>query len=303
MAPQAKHWCFTNFDLDVAVQFDDAIMQYLCYQLEEAPSTGQRHHQGYVALTKKRTIAWLKSKVHPTAHWTICKGTPEQNRAYCTKLDTRVENTDYIEIGELPRGPGSRSDLAEFFEAVKEGASERDTRDRFYDVWAKYPQWCRSEHVRRRAERLDRFTPEPEEQRQWQTDLKTELDGRVDRRKVIWYVDYTGGAGKSTFARRYRSPTNTPGLDFTGGFIVNGGKHADVYYAYSGERVVFFDWSRDHQDSFPYSVVENFKNGYFLSTKYESRAFRFRPPHVVVFANWDPDMSKLSEDRWDIRHI
>jgi len=303
MAPQAKHWCFTNFDLDIAIVYDATVMDYLVYQLEEAPTTGQRHHQGYVAFKKKRSLSWIKNNVHATAHWSICKGSPSQNREYCTKLDTRVENTDITEYGELPRGAGTRNDLHAFFEAVKAGATEGDTRDEFIDIWAKYPQYARSEHDRRRRERLERFTPEPEEERDWQRELREYLDGPVDTRKVIWYVDFTGGAGKSTFARRYNSPTNTPGLARRGGYIINGGQHRDIYYAYKGQRVVFFDWSRDHQDAFPYTVIENFKNGYFLSTKYEAQEVRFRPPHVVVFANWEPDNTRLSADRWDIRYI
>lgn len=193
--------------------------------------------------------------------------------------------------------------MAEFQLAVKDGATESSTRDEFPEIWAKYFNWARSEHDRRRTERLARYTPEPEPVQQWAIDLKAELDGPISGRKVIWYIDYVGGAGKSTFARRYKSPTNTPGLDDTGGYIINGGKHADIYYAYKGQRVVFFDWVRDNQEAFPYAVVENFKNGYFLSTKYECREFRFRPPHVVVFSNWDPIQNRLSADRWDIRYI
>lgn len=299
----ARHWCFTNYDLLDPVEFKDNIMEYLVYQLEECPQTARRHHQGYFCFKKKRTLNWIKNNVHAAIHLQKCNGSPESNRNYCTKLDTRVEGTEPVEFGVFPRGPGARNDLAEFQQAVKDGATESHTRDKYPVIWARYPAWARSEHDRRRCERLERFTPEPEDVEQWAIDLEGELDGPVNRRKVIWYYDEVGGRGKSNFARRYQSKTNTPGLDRTGGYIVNGGKYADVYYAYKGQRVVFFDWSRDHQEAFPYSVVENFKNGYFLSTKYESREFRFRPPHVVVFANWLPDQSKLSADRWDIRHI
>ena len=302
MAPAAKHICYTNFDMDTAINYNDDIMSYMVYQEEISPTTGQHHIQGYMVFKKKRTVAWLKANIHPTAHYEFARGTPEDNRKYCTKEDSYVEGTR-IELGVLPRGSGTRSDLTNFFEAVREGATESSTRNEFYEVWAKYPNWCRSEHDRRRTERLERYTPEPEPVRPWQSTLKGELDGRVDSRKVIWYCDFTGGAGKSTFARRYTSPTNTPGLDRNGGYIVNGGQHRDIYYAYRGQRVVFFDWSRDHQETFPYTVIENFKNGYFLSTKYEAREVRFRPPHVVVFANWEPDRTKLSGDRWDIRYI
>lgn len=49
-------------------------------------------------------------------------------------------------------------------------------------------------------------------------------------------------------------------------FVVTGGKYNDIYHAYDQQSVVFFDWPRSQEEAFPYSVVETFKNGYFLST-------------------------------------
>lgn len=86
-------------------------------------------------------------------------------------------------------------------------------------------------------------------------------------------------------------------------YVINGGKAADIYYAYFYEKVVFFDLARQKEDIVAYDVMENFKNGYFLSTKYQVRRVKFNIPHVVVFSNFRPDMTKLSEDRWDIRVI
>ena len=49
--------------------------------------------------------------------------------------------------------------------------------------------------------------------------------------------------------------------------------------------------------------MESFKNGRFFSPKYGSCLKRFKPPHVVVFANYMPDLEKLSMDRWDIMDL
>ena len=43
------------------------------------------------------------------------------------------------------------------------------------------------------------------------------------------------------------------------------------------------------------------KNGYVFCSKYESRVKQLSPCHVVVFMNEDPDMNKLSKDRYVIR--
>jgi len=128
----------------------------------------------------------------------------------------------------------------------------------------------------------------------WQTRLKEELDAPVDNRKIIWYYDATGNSGKSYFATKYRCKT---------AYLVTGGKNADIFYAYNYEEVVFFDLPRAKQEYVPYDVMESFKNGYFLSTKYECKPVRFNVPHVVVLCNFYPDTSKLSMDRWDIREI
>lgn len=120
------------------------------------------------------------------------------------------------------------------------------------------------------------------------------LEGDPSPRKVHWRWERNGNTGKSYFALNYK-PDET--------FVVTNGKHADVYYAYAGQRVVLFDWPRERLDTLSYGLLESFKNGYFLNTKYQSTPFRFPVPHVVVLANFPPDRSAMSDDRWDIVEI
>nr|WAE43935.1 MAG: replication associated protein [Cressdnaviricota sp.] len=292
----AKHWCFTSYRDDEPQP--NGRIQYMVYQRERCPTTERLHWQGYIYLAKKSTLSWIKNNIDSEAHWTKCAGDFDANFAYCTKESTRLEGTEPTEIGK-----GNRSDLNEFQYDVTQGRTEDETRDTHPEIWAKYGQWAREEHARYRDKELNRRTPSPLPDEDWAVQLREQLDADPDRRKILWFVDKTGGRGKSSFARKYVSRTDTPNLGDQHGYIINGGRHSDIYYGYQGQRVVFFDWSRDHQDAFPYSVVENFKNGYFLSTKYVTRAVRFRPPHVVVFTNWDPDTTKLSEDRWEIKEL
>lgn len=66
-------------------------------------------------------------------------------------------------------------------------------------------------------------------------------------------------------------------------------------------RVVIVDAPRSKQGDFiQYDFLEELKNGRIFNTKYESRMLEFPTPHVVVMMNEDPDMTKLSEDRYRI---
>lgn len=56
--------------------------------LETAPTTGQKHLQGYIEFTKKVRPIGVMSEKLPGAHWEVARGNRAQNVAYCTKEGT-----------------------------------------------------------------------------------------------------------------------------------------------------------------------------------------------------------------------
>ena len=61
---------------------------------------------------------------------------------------------------------------------------------------------------------------------------------------------------------------------------------------------------RSHSmDYISYEGIENVKDMYFYSGKYEGGMVFGNPPHLFIFANESPEFSKLSEDRWVIKEI
>lgn len=67
--------------------------------------------------------------------------------------------------------------------------------------------------------------------------------------------------------------------------------------------IVIINLSRQAEGAFSYASVEAIKDGLCFSGKYEGGTRLFARPHIVVFSNWYPDITKLSIDRWDIRHL
>lgn len=134
--------------------------------------------------------------------------------------------------------------------------------------------------------------------RPWQRELYAEVRGVPDDRKIIWYVDIKGGAGKSVMAKFLGEMENA--------FMVqDGAKLPDVAFAYSKSlaKIVIFDIARSHTEHLPYDQMEKFKNGVMFSPKYESKQLFFPSPWVVVFSNSWPNEEMLSRDRWDIRDL
>lgn len=52
-----------------------------------------------------------------------------------------------------------------------------------------------------------------------------------------------------------------------------------------------------------YSAIEQFKTGFIYDTRYKGRGRWINSPNIWVFTNELPDMSRLTEDRWDIWQI
>ena len=54
----------------------------------------------------------------------------------------------------------------------------------------------------------------------------------------------------------------------------------------------------------PYSLLEEIKDGFSISAKYDSKQLRFNTPNIIiVFANNTPIKHKVSKDRWSIFEI
>jgi hypothetical protein len=116
-----------------------------------------------------------------------------------------------------------------------------------------------------------------------------------DDRKVLWVWEEQGKVGKTFLAKWL--------MVWRQAFYIQNGKNADIAHAFAHQTHVVLDLTRSQEGMLNYGMIESFKNGIFFSPKYNSITKRFKPVKLVVFANWAPDRSKLSADRWDIHHI
>ena len=124
----------------------------------------------------------------------------------------------------------------------------------------------------------------------WQRLARRLLLDQSDR-TVLWIYDPLGDTGKSYLAKYLKA--TLPSC-----ILLESGKKADLANAFSNEEVVIFDYTRSMETTINYSILENFKNGYLFSPKYNSSVKQFKSCKVMCLANFVPDLSKLSQDRW-----
>jgi len=137
---------------------------------------------------------------------------------------------------------------------------------------------------------------------QWQKDIVEIIKKEPDNRSIYWYWESVGGIGKTQFCKYLVVHHNA---------IILGGKGADCKYAiikYEEKHGVYpeliiYDVSRSTNDYISYDSLESIKNGLFFSNKYESAQVIMNSPHLICFANEEPDTSKMSADRWKIYNI
>lgn len=130
----------------------------------------------------------------------------------------------------------------------------------------------------------------------WQQMLVDIIENDDRSRTVYWVVDTIGGGGKSLMAQ-YLIRNNR-------GIIYNDFNYRDNSYIYNKEEIVVFDIPRDtNLENCSLQFLEDLKNGYLISQKYEVRRKIFNIPHVVVFSNSMPVKEKLSLDRWHVLNM
>lgn len=137
------NWCFTIFfnkeskeDLEIYKHFaktdgfsmniSSEKIQYLVAQLETCPSTGKLHIQGYVEFTEKYSMKWIKELFKDNSmHLGPRRGTQEQAIKYCTKIYTRLDDTQPFFYG-FAKSQGNRSDLDSIVDAIENGMTTKE---------------------------------------------------------------------------------------------------------------------------------------------------------------------------------
>lgn len=286
-----KHWCFT---LNNPAQADEDRLQgpltdveYIVYG-REVGEQGTPHLQGYVVFSARKRITQVTAIIGQ-AHCTLTRDRAA-SITYCKK------DGNFFEAGTPPCPPqGKRSDIDLFKEAVQGGMLDmNELMENHSAVYAKMRRFV-FEYVELHTE-LPQIEAFP--LRLWQQTLNGMLNLPADDRKIIFVVDVVGNTGKSWFCRYYESlHANVQ--------VILPGKKADMALVLvSTSRVLFMDAPRSKQGEYiQYDFLEDVKNGYVFSSKYESRNKRMAAKaHVVVMMNEEPDMTKLSADRYEIIH-
>lgn len=289
--PKSRYWILTGFASEPS--FDQFTMNAMRVGREICPTTKREHWHASIQFTDEIRVTTLK-QIFPKENLAMKKGNKAEFFAYSKKDG---EFTDY---GTVDHGnQGERNDFAELIESIDEGDDLGTVMRKFPKVVARHMPYTKLLISNRSAalalaKRKLRYN---KPLKPWQQRLKDIMEGDVSDRYVYWLYDAVGGAGKSFMSGYLQTHYSA--------FIVSGGKVCDLAHAYNGEPIVVFDLPRtiaDHCDHV-YTMIEKFKDGCIFSGKYESHTKVFDVPHVVVFANFEPDFSKLSKDRWQFSSI
>jgi len=133
----------------------------------------------------------------------------------------------------------------------------------------------------------------------WQKFISALVKTTPDDRSIYWFYEREGKTGKSKFAKTmaYHNPkvcmtTATKSADI----LTCVEKHYNTY---------IFDFPRSLGDFTPFNALEQLKNGYITDCKLKKagRTLMFQPPHIIIFSNHEPNIEKLSKDRWKIYNI
>jgi len=140
-------------------------------------------------------------------------------------------------------------------------------------------------------------------EREWQKTILRQIKEQPDDRTIHWIWSLAGGTRKTSMCK-YLAVKHKA--------IITGGKAADVRHCISEYKktngitpeLLLINIPRSFDPQYvSYEAFENIKDMAFFSGKYEGGMVLGNSPHLYIFANFPPDTSKMSEDRWDIVNI
>lgn len=236
---------------------------------QEIGEQGTPHIQGVIAVAPKKRHSSL-CLLFPDVYWRPCKSVTK-SIWYCTKEDTRAENTTYKIGGTFTYAMGQVHVPAAPFVPQHVAVG---------DLWP------------------------------WQREVYDLLQGPIDSRKIYWYWEPTGNRGKTALVRTLMVTAQNKDVIVVAGKASDMkyqiAKYVEADKQSRGPRVVMLSLARTQEGFISWQGMENIKDGVVTSTKYESVSHIIDPPHMIVFANFPPtdaDRAAISVDRWVIKQI
>lgn len=294
----AKNWFLTvpnytpnDISFFETIPYGDKVLYAIVGK--EVGEGGLEHLQAVIRFKSKLRFRTVKTflTLSSECHLECCRNVAH-SIIYCKKEGNFTEYGDLSLSGSTA---GKRTDLEEFKEAVKAGEYDiKSLMELHSEVFARYHRFCLSY--------IDINKPiKPVEEHDlmaWQTILYELLQFPPNDRTIYFVVDFDGNNGKTWFAHWIYG--KLPNVQ-----VIPPGKKNDMVFALDESiGILFVDCPRSKQGEYiQYDFLEEVKNGYIFSPKYESRVKRLSKCHVVVLMNEDPDMTKLSEDRYHIIKI
>lgn len=138
----------------------------------------------------------------------------------------------------------------------------------------------------------------------WQQRIIDIITSEPHPRRVYWFWDETGNIGKSFVCKYISMKYNA---------LICSGKTTDIFNQCLNWRnnnkneiqipPCLIDVPRSEFSHINYAAIEQLKNGFLYSGKYEGGKIHGLPPHVIIFANSTPNVSQMSEDRFEITEL
>jgi len=245
--------------------------EWACWQVEKAPTTGQRHFQA-CAWMKARTFHKNMCDYLPGAVLIPARGTPEENKVYCSKPESAEPGT-FEEHGTMPvvRGQGRRTDLERVAESIRTNGLEK--------AIDKHPASYLRYHCGMKA--LDaHYQP-----------------SRIPAIRNVYVAAYWGdsGAGKSYSAEHYDTPDNTFRLPISTSGL--------WFENYRGQRTLILEDFRGGQVF--YAQLLQLLDGYKIQIPFKGGYSWAAWDSVIITSNlppdqWYPDYDKHNcpQDIW-----
>lgn len=280
-------------------------IQYICVGREGKEATP--HLQGYLQSNQKN-----KSRFHDKLeiYVTPQRETAIQARDYCKKEGDWIEQGSFNEEikGWKEKNQGTRTDIMEVKASIARGDTYSDiclnhfaTASRCYKfIKEQIQERDSNEELKSSLEEYKNVVWRP-----WQQEILTISQAAPHPRKIHWIWESTGNTGKSFLAKylaaAYRACLMKPGKQGDLAHIIS--KTNTRLYIFDLSRTNAPSEGREHFLDSAYSLAEDLKNGVIQSTKYDSMTMIRKTATVLFFANFPPDLSKWSEDRYEIKHL